>query len=291
LFPPLFQFIIDFTPLLWYYIYIKLLEDNMDFRKIFDTIPEEFDKWRPRYCDELFNDLIEHSKLDSTKTALEIGPGTGQATEPILKTGCSYLAIELGEHLAEFMKNKFKSYGNFQLVNADFETYDFGNDRFDLVYSAAAFQWIKEEIGYPKVYDILKSGGTYAFIATASENADKELETKIQEIYAQYFHPEIYYGDYMKQRNEHLQSYQEKMKTENIIEKYGFGDIERRDYNKTREFNAEEYISYTFTSASHITLQEPYKSKFIAGIKEVILNYGEKVTLNDNIILYLARKP
>ena len=22
----------------------------MDYRKIFDTIPEEFDKWRPRYC-------------------------------------------------------------------------------------------------------------------------------------------------------------------------------------------------------------------------------------------------
>ena len=40
----------------------------MDFRKIFDTIPEEFDKWRPRYCEELFNDVIEYSKLDSSKS-------------------------------------------------------------------------------------------------------------------------------------------------------------------------------------------------------------------------------
>ena len=26
----------------------------MDYRKIFDTIPEEFDQWRPRYCGGLF---------------------------------------------------------------------------------------------------------------------------------------------------------------------------------------------------------------------------------------------
>lgn len=128
----------------------------MDFRKIFNIIPEEFDKWRPRYCDELFSDLIEHSKLDASKAALEIGPGTGQATEPILKTGCSYLAVELGENFTEFMKNKFGSYTNFQIVNADFETYDFGRDKFELVYSAATFQWIKREIGYPKLQAILK---------------------------------------------------------------------------------------------------------------------------------------
>lgn len=78
----------------------------MDFRRVFNSIPEEFDKWRTRYCDELFNHVIEYSKLDSGKTALEIGSGTGQATEPILKTGCSYLAIELGENLAEYTTNR-----------------------------------------------------------------------------------------------------------------------------------------------------------------------------------------
>jgi hypothetical protein len=53
----------------------------MDFRKVFNSIPEEFDKWRTRYCDELFADVIEYSKLNPGKTALEIGPGTGQAVD------------------------------------------------------------------------------------------------------------------------------------------------------------------------------------------------------------------
>ena len=239
----------------------------MDFRKIFDTIPEEFDKWRPRYCDELFVDVIEHSKLDLNKAALEIGPGTGQATEPILKTGCSYLAIELGENLAEFMKNKFEIYDNFRLINADFELYDFGGSKFDLVYSAAAFQWIKEEVGYPKVYDMLKSGGTFAKFAVATGSRVIALDDKIQEVYAEYFRPETDYREYMKQKNEHSPSNRENLTQEELLERFGFTDIECRHYNKTREFNAGDYISYKLTHADHISLKEPYRSNLLKALK------------------------
>ena len=78
----------------------------MDFRKTYHAIPEQFDKWRPRYCNELFDDVIEYAKIDDSKSVLEIGPGTGQATEPFLKTGCDYLAIELRENFVDFTKNK-----------------------------------------------------------------------------------------------------------------------------------------------------------------------------------------
>lgn len=131
----------------------------MDFRNTFDRIPEIFDKYRPRYCDELFAEIITATDLNSRKDVLEIGPGTGQATEPILKTGCSYKAIELGENFTEFMKNRYRTYSNFDIVNADFETYDFGKQKFDLIYSAATIQWIPEEIAFSKVYNILKPGG------------------------------------------------------------------------------------------------------------------------------------
>ena len=250
----------------------------MDFRKVFDSVPEEFDKWRTRYCDELFADVIEYSKLDSGKTALEIGPGTGQATEPILKTGCSYLAIELGENLAEYTKNKFSSYDNFQIVNADFETYDFGQHQFDLVYSAATIQWIPEEIGFPKVYDILKSNGTFAMMLTRTDykSADEALYLKIQEVYDKYFFPETKYTCNLKYSN---------------VENYGFIDLEGRHYHKTREYSADDYVSLISTHADHITLQEPHKSKFYAGIRDAILSFGNNITLYDTLVLYLTRKP
>ena len=252
----------------------------MDFRKIFDSnvSPEEFDKWRSRYCDECFTDVIKYVELDAEKTALEIGPGTGQATEPILKTGCSYLAIELGKNFAEAMKNRFGSYDNFQIVNADFETYDLGKGQFDLVYSAATIQWIPEEIGFPKVYDILKTGGTFAMMMTRTDfkSPNEALYSKMQEVYDKYFHPETEYTC--------------KLAYNNVVN-YGFVDFECRHYHKTREYSADEFISWTIIQDSQLTLLEPYKSEFIAGIRDAILSFGDRITLLDDIILYLARKP
>jgi len=252
----------------------------MDYRKIFDDniSPKDFDKWRFRYCDELFDDVIAYSQLDNRKTALEIGPGTGQATEPILKTGCSYIAIELGENFTEDMKAKFDSYNNFQIVNADFETYDFGKNRFDLVYSAATIQWIPEEIAFSKTYDMLKSGGTLAMFMTHTDykSPNEALHQKIQEVYDEYFKPETPYT-----RN---------LEYENVIN-YGFAGFERREYYETIEYSADDYISHVSIYAPHITLQEPYKTKFFTGVREAVLSFGDKIVLNNTIILYLTRKP
>lgn len=57
-------------------------EKSMDFRKVFDTIPDQFDKYRPRYSAELFTDLIGFAEIRPGKTVLELGLETGQATEP-----------------------------------------------------------------------------------------------------------------------------------------------------------------------------------------------------------------
>jgi len=252
----------------------------MDFRKIFDSSvsPEEFDQWRTCYCDACFADVIEHAELCAGKSALEIGPGTGQAAEPILKTACSYLAVELGENFTEAMREKFSAYDHFQIVNADFERYDFGNQKFDLIYSAATMQWIPEEIGFPKVYDLLKSGGSFAMMSTATDykSGNEDLYAKIQAAYDQYFHPETQYT--CKLAYDH-------------VTHYGFTEFERREYPQTRVYNANEFISWTMIQAPHLTWREPAKSKFIEGVRDAIMNFGNQINLCDTVILYLARKP
>ena len=165
----------------------------MEFRRIFDTIPEQFDQFRPRYSPELFDYLINCTKLGPEKKVLELGPGTGQATEPILETGCDYNAIELGEHLYAKMREKYDQYPNFHIVNDDFITYDFGQQQFDLIYSAATIQWILEETAFTKTYGLLKPGGTLAMMLTRSDykTPNEALYQKIQKLYERYFTPEI----------------------------------------------------------------------------------------------------
>ena len=170
----------------------------MECRKIFDTIPEQFDKFRPRYSPELFEFLIRYADIGPETKVLEIGPGTGQATDPILKTGCDYNAIELGEHLYAKMKDKYDRFPNFHIVNDDFITHNFEQQRFDMIYSAATIQWIPEEVAFSKTYELLKPGGTLAMMLTRSDykTPNEDLYAEIQELYARYSVEKLSYSTY-----------------------------------------------------------------------------------------------
>lgn len=160
-----------------------------DKRLVFDTISERFDQWREKYTPELFDYIIKTCGLDKTKSCLEIGPGTGQASDFAIQTGCDYTAIELGSNLASVMRSKYGSYDNFKIIVDDFETHEFTKSSFDVVYSAATIQWIKEEIAYKKCYDILKDNGYLIMFrmiddVTASNPA---LYEEIQKVYDEHF--------------------------------------------------------------------------------------------------------
>ncbi len=59
-------------------------------------------------------------------TVLEIGPGKGILTGRLLQTGAHVIAVELDERLAAGLAAMFKLNPRFELVHADFMTYDLG---------------------------------------------------------------------------------------------------------------------------------------------------------------------
>ncbi len=136
----------------------------MELKFMFNEVPALYDL-RPTYVPELHADIVRFSGIDHESRALEIGIGTGQATLPFLKINCHVTAIELGSELATFSRKKFEEYKNFEVLNMAFEDYQCPDNSLDIIYSASAFHWIPEEVGYPKVYSFLKSGGTFARFA------------------------------------------------------------------------------------------------------------------------------
>ena len=161
----------------------------VDLRLKFNEDEVNYDKWRPTYVPELFDEIIQYSGINETKKALEIGIGTGQATLPILKTGCKLTAVEIGERLAEYSRQKFADFSNFEIFNIAFEKFDCKSNTFDLIYSATAFHWIPEHIGYIKAYDLLKSGGALALFWNHPfvNRDDDPLHLEIQKAYDKYW--------------------------------------------------------------------------------------------------------
>jgi len=251
----------------------------MEFRKIFDTIPELFDKHRQRYCPALFEFLIRTTGIGPGKSVLELGPGTGQATDPVLKTGCDYHAIELGENLYRKMLEKYAFLPNFSIVNADFITHDFESETFDLIYSAATIQWIDEEIAFPKTLSLLKPGGTLAMMFTKGDyrTPNEELFTEIQKVYKEHFRPETPYtrGGFRY----------------DAAPEYGYASIEKHVFHSERILTAEQYALYSSTHCDHIAIPEPHKSALLQGLRDAVDRAGGTITFRDAHTLYLARKP
>ena len=250
----------------------------MEFRKIFDTIPEQFDRYRPRYSQELFDLLIDRAEIKPGKSVLEIGPGTGQATDPILRTGCDYNAIELGEHLYGKMMEKYGALPNFRIVNDDFITHDFGQKKFDMIYSAATIQWIPEEVAFRKTFGLLRPGGVLAMMLTKADyrTPNEELYAKIQQVYDRYFRPEIPYthGSF---------------RYENAV-LYGYENFEEHHFHGRREMDTDEYVAYCGTHSDHMVIPEPYKTQFFDGLRNTVSENGGKVVFEDTYVLYLARR-
>ena len=254
----------------------------------FDTVVSEYEKMRPGYVDELYKKLFEYIHIDENSNVAEVGSGAGQATAPILKTGCRLTAVEYGEHFSALLKDKFKEYGNFSVITGKFEDAKLEENAFDLVFSASAFHWIPEEIGYTKVFSMLKKGGVFARFANRP-NRDKSnpaLAKEIDDIYDEYYNK--YHNKEKKERKEYTEEDAKQLAL--IAEKYGFKDIRYALFYRERVFTAKEYTKLMGTYSDHIAIEESIRTKFFAKIEEAINNHGGTITIYDTIDLQLARK-
>ena len=249
----------------------------MDKRLVFDTIPEQFDRMRGRYTPLLFAHIVDACGLGPGRRVLEIGPGTGQATDFAVDSGCEYWAIELGEHFAAKLREKYGSRENYHLVNADFERYAFAPASFDLIYSAATIQWIDQDFAYGKCLECLKPGGYLAMFLTRDDyrSENPALYDEIQAVYEARFVSEAPYTqkfDYM------------------AGERYGFDFIEKREFPGERVFNADEYVEYIGTHAGHITLRAENREAFYEGVRAAVLRHGDRLAIRQTHVLYLYQK-
>ncbi len=255
----------------------------------FDTVASTYEKMRPGYAPELYRMIFDYIPIGEHSHVAEVGTGAGQATLPILQTGCRLTAVEYGERFSELLQEKFKDYPKFSVITGKFEETELETGAFDLVFSATAFHWIPEQIGYEKVFSMLKSGGAFARFANHPHPAggNPALAEEIDEIY------DRYYNKFHNRTRKPIPPYTEAQAKElaEIAGKYGFTDLRHALFHRERVFSAEEYIALLGTYSDHIAIEASIRAKFFAAIKEAIGRHGGSISIYDTMDLQLARKP
>lgn len=144
-----------------------------DLRRTFDQSWAIYHEARPRYPAGLFDRLFE--LLPEDPTVLEVGPGTGLATDPMLERGAEVHAIELGPSLAAALSDRLAgpvAAGQLAVQVGDFEEVAIDPSSVDAVVSATAFHWITRDQQLTRPSHWLRPDGRLAVIDTIQVASD-----------------------------------------------------------------------------------------------------------------------
>jgi len=254
-------------------------------RAVFDSAAEFYDKYRPHYPEDLFNDLVNKTHLTSAATILEIGPGTGQATTSMAKRGYNITAVELGEELAKIAKQNLSVYPNVKITVGSFENTPLADNHFDLVYSATAFHWIGPKFRYQKTYEISKPNGYLAIIQTnhVSDNNGDKLFIASQPIYDKY----LINND---SKTGSLPQIKDLEPTSDLDKKL-FRLVSFDCYPLVITYSAEDYANLLGTHSPQLALPRQARESFLREIRNLIkTEFNGSFTKHYSMSLTLAQK-
>jgi SAM-dependent methyltransferase len=140
--------------------------DRHRLRESFEEVPELYDRARPLYPSQLFEDLVTFGRLRPGSRVLEIGCGTGQATLPLAERGLEVVCVELGAGLAAVARRKLADFPRVEIEHAVFEDWEAEEASFDAVVAFTAFHWVDPEVKYAKPARLLRPGGALAVAET-----------------------------------------------------------------------------------------------------------------------------
>lgn len=265
-------------------------------RAHFDEIVERYDRTRPSFPGEMFADILEYAGSPSAGRALEIGPGTGKATAPILNAGYDVTAVEISPNMAAFLRERFGGNPRLHLIEGAFEEVPLGEGEYDLLWAASAFHWIDPEIGCPKARRALKDGGAFALLRynfNIFPADDEPLGAQLRAVY------ERHYYDHYASAGRPIRITRELLETPEKIRSgfgfadmraYGFTDVTMRLYDATLTYTPDGYAEHLDTLSDHRALPEGDREALYAAVRDVIAANGGRHDIHCIFQLYMGRK-
>lgn len=244
----------------------------MPLRETFDSDAERYDRIRPRYPEALWDELESVGGLGPGSRVLEIGIGTGQATEQLAERGYRVLGIELGPRLATLAVGRLARFGpQVKIVVDSFDTWRSVGVRFDAVVAATSFHWLDPATRVQRAAACLRRDGVLATIAThhvaGGDDATFEL---IQQCYRRW-DPDVS-TDVRLPRASEIPSEDAEIVGSGLFDAPVF-----RRYEWEQSYTTLEYLDLLRTYSGHIALGGEALEGLLGCIGEVIDRHGGRI--------------
>jgi SAM-dependent methyltransferase len=236
-------------------------------RETFEQVPELYERARPSYPAELFDDLASLAGLSPGDRVLELGPGTGKATVALAECGFRVVGVELGEALSAVARRNLASFPEVEILTTPFESWE-TDERFDAVTAFTAFHWIDPELRYERSADLLREGGALAVVDTKHVLREGGEQFWV-EVQADYDAVVPSPDNRPPPRPEEVADLGEE-----IAASGRFRNVAVRRYLWDAPYTADEYVGVLKTYSGHLSIPEPKQSELYRRIHERI---GDRV--------------
>ncbi|OIJ99347.1 methyltransferase [Streptomyces sp. MUSC 14] len=243
--------------------------------RTFDEDAELYDRARPGYPSELYDDLTELAGTGPGSRVLEVGCGTGQVTVPLAGRGCRITAVEAGPSMAEIARRNLAGTPGAEVVTARFEEWPLPVAPFDVVVSATAFHWIDPAVRVAKAADALRPGGALAVVRTQHVlGGTEEFFVEVQRCYER-FDPATPPG----LRPPAAAAVDNADHAEELARSGRFGSTVFRRHEQDLTYGTSEYLDLLRTFSGHRALPEAARNGLLHCIANLIDGrYGGRVT-------------
>ena len=157
--------------------YDLLIDEGND--PVYDA--EEMREYMDKWDGQAFVDAM---KLSKDKDVLEIGVGTGRLAIRIAPCCSNFTGVDISPKTVETAKSNLSKFENVTIICDDFIGADFGNARFDVIYSSLTFMHISDKLSaMKKVSELLKTGGIFVLSIDKKQDETIDFGTKIMTLY------------------------------------------------------------------------------------------------------------
>ena len=254
---------------------------------LFDAAAHDYLLGRPGYPQRVFDLLEQRCGLEAGSSVLEVGPGAGQATLPLLAVGARVTAVEPGQDLAATLRAATNGCA-LDVIVSRFEDADLPLGLFDLVVSATAFHWVDPKIGIAKCARLLRSGGWLALWWTIWGAPDRKdmLHDRLVPLLAarapQLLDEGRAGGHYASARKERTAEFQQTR---------AFGPVEHHVINWTGHHNATQVRALFASFSPWLALPTELRKELLDELESLVLQeFDNHIERPYQTVLYAARR-
>ena len=246
--------------------------------KTFDEAADYYDRYRPGYPEELADCMVRETGIVKGSRILEIGAGSGKATELFAGKGYEILCIEPGENLAEAGRRKFSHTNDVSFHVSRFEEWEEKKGYFDLAISAQAFHWVPKPAGFEKCASALKPGGYIGLFWNLYLHNGSPADNQLSKLNIAPF----YTAEGCKQR---IRQHVEEIKTSGYFKAPAVFEFPWKC-----TYNAEEYVGFARTGNAYLSLGAEERNRLDEKIRDIVGQNGGVIERPYLCVLFLAQK-